>query len=241
MIGDVAVAVETVCVQALIFRGLVTSALFISSGLFIKRPDGSYLFTGSRPGTGHWHGHGYFARSIWVLRDGRPVRVKLRKHRWRRVGTTSTCHSRPPEEALSLAACSTIVLLLLWTWLDSPHGLDHKDRREVIDGVERCGSRRTIQRWLRRLLPHAMAIQQAFRRAVIERCEPRPVESLFKGGLSPPKALGRRRWKDPSVVECLWRALAILFIGALVLDVPVACLLAEARGRRDDRDTQCMF
>jgi hypothetical protein len=133
LIGDVRVAVETVCVQALIFRGLVTSALFISSGLFIKRPDGSYLFTGSRPGTGHWHGHGYCARSIWVLRDGRPVRVKLRKHR--------------------------------------------------------C------------LLPHAMEIQ----------------------------------------VEGLWRALAILFIGALVLDVPVACLLAEARGRWDDRDNQYMF
>ena len=83
IIGDVAVAVETICVQALIFRGLVTSALFISSGLFIKRPDGSYLFTGSRPGEGHWHGHGYCGRSIWVLRGTTPVSVRLRKHRWR--------------------------------------------------------------------------------------------------------------------------------------------------------------
>ena len=80
LIGDVAVAVETVCVQALIFRGLVTSALFISSGLFIKRPDGSYLFTGSRPGTGHWHGHGYCARSIWVLRGMIPVSVRRNSH-----------------------------------------------------------------------------------------------------------------------------------------------------------------
>jgi hypothetical protein len=233
--------VETVCIQALIFRDLVSSALFVSAGLFLKRPDGSLLFAGSRPDEGHWDGHGYFARSIWVLRGSTPVRVKLRKHRWRKVGTSTTCHSRPPEEALSLGACSTIVLLMIWAWLDSPLGLDHKDRREVIDGLERCGSRRTIQRRLHRLLPHALEIQQAIRRAVIERCEPRPVESLFKGGLSPPKALLRRRWKSPSPVERLWRALAILMLGALVLDVPIAHLLAEARGRWDDRDRQCMF
>lgn len=232
---------ETVCIQALIFRDLVSSALFVSAGLFLKRPDGSFLFAGSRPDDGHWHGHGYFARCIWVLRASTPVLVTLWKHRWREVGTSTTCHSRPPEEALSLSACSTIVLLLLWAWLDSPLGLDHKDRREVIVGLERCGSRRTIQRRLHRLLPHALEIQQAIRRAVIERCEPRPVESLFKGGLSPPKALVRRRWKSPSLVERLWRALAILMLGALVLDVPIAHLLAEARGRWDDRDSQCMF
>jgi hypothetical protein len=233
--------VETLCVQELIFRDLVSSALFVSAGLFVKRPDGSFLFAGSRPDEGHWHGNGYFARFVWVLRGSTPVRVKLSKHRWRKVGTSSTCHSRPPEEALSLAACSTIVLLLIWAWLDSPLGLDHKDRHEVIAGLEQCGSRRTMQRRLHRLLPHALDIQQALRRAVLERCEPRPVEMIFEGGLSPPKVLMRRRWKDPSAVEVLWRALAILLRGALVLDVPIAHLLAEARGRWDDHDSQCPF
>jgi hypothetical protein len=28
---------------------------------------------------------------------------------------------------------------------------------------------------------------------------------IFEGGLSPPKVLMRRRWKDPSAVEVLWR------------------------------------
>ena len=100
---------------------------------------------------------------------------------------------------------------------------------------------KTSQRWLHKLLPYAMNTQQAIRRAVIGRCEPRPFETLFEGDLSPPKGLERRPWKDPASVSTLWRAFAILFRGALGLDVPVAHHLAEARGRWGDPEIQKLF
>ena len=131
---------------------------------------------------------------------------------------------------------------MVFAWLDSGRGLSHGDRREPIAGVqESCASRRTVQRWLHRLLGDSLKIQQAIRRAVIEKCEPRPVETLFEGGLPPPKGLLRRPWKDPPSVTALWRALAILFRGALVLDVPVSLLLTEARRRWSDPKTESCF
>jgi hypothetical protein len=141
-----------------------------------------------------------------------------------------------------VGACMLIVLLTLFGWLDSGRGLSHRDQREPINGLQHsCASRRTSQRWLHKLLPHAIKTQQAIRRAVIERCEPRPVETLFEGGLPPPQCLLRRPWKDPLSVTILWRALAILFRGAVGLDVPVALLLTEARGRWSDPKTQSVF
>lgn len=241
-IGHPLPVVPSLCTPALVFSQILSSTFFVSASIYRRRHDGSLLFAGTRPESGSWHGHGYFARFIWAIQGRSLVRVKLWKHRWLEVGASTTKHSRSDEETPSAAVCSTIFVLLLWTWLDSDEGLGHKDRREPIVGFGlECGSARTVQRALHRLLPQALKIQQALRRAVIERSEPRPVESLFRGGLSPPKALLRRRWKAPSAVEALWRALAILFSGALLLDVPVAHLLAEARGRWDDRDGQCPF
>ena len=210
--------------------------------VYLPRPDGSFVFGGERPGDGHWHGHGYFSRALWVLRDGAIVRIRLWKHRWRLVGTTTTCHSRSPEELPSFEASVLVVVLVLFAWLDSGQGASSRERSEPIAGMqESCASRRTMQRWLHKLAPDATKIQQANRRAVIERSEPRPVEILFRGGLPPPKDLLRRRWKDLPSVTALWRAFAILFRGALGLDVPVALLLAEARGRWSDPKTETDF
>ena len=227
---------------ALIFRQLVATSLLTAAQVYLPRPDGSFVFYGERPSDGHWHGHGYFARGLWVLRDGALVRITLWKHRWLLVGTTTTCHSRSPEELPSFGASVLVVFLVLFGWLDSGKGVSSRERREPVAGMEEnCASRRTMQRWLHKLSPNALKIQQANRRAVIERSEPRPVEILFRGGLPPPKALVQQRWKDPSAVTTLWRAIAILFCGALGLDVPVALLLTEARGRWSDPKTESSF
>jgi hypothetical protein len=232
----------TLCIPVIIFRDLVQTSLAAGAGEYITRADGDLLFPGHRPLQGRWHGHGYFPKTSWVLRARELVQITIWKHRWRMVGTSTTCHSRPDEEAPSAGACLLVIVLMVFSWLDSGRGLSHKDRREPIAGArEACASRRTVQRWLHKLLPYAMNTQQAIRRAVIERCEPRPVETLFEGDLSPPEGLERRPWKDPSSVCWLWRAFAILFRGALGLDVPVAILLAEARGRWGDPKIQKLF
>lgn len=200
------------------------------------------MYVGKRPEDGHWHGHGYFERKLWVLRETGLEQIRLWKHRWRLVGTNTTRHSRPIEELPSFGADLVIVLLVVFAWLDSGKGLSHRDRRSVLSDVEeRCASRRTTQRWLHKLLGDSLKIQQAIRRAVIERCEPRPVETLFEGGLPPPDGLVRRPWKDSPSVATLWRALAIVFRGALVLDVPASTLLIEARGRWSDPKTESSF
>ena len=213
---------------------LIASSAVPASGGDRERDDGALVVVGQRPGA-DWHGHGYFTRRLWVLRDGELRRVSLAKHRWRHKVTGKTCHSRSMEEQGSVGSAVLIVVLMLWSWLDGAQGLHHRDRREVIESLEGSASSRTLQRWLSRWLCQAMEIQQAIRRAVIERCEPRPVETLFEGGLPPPQGLVRRRWKNPPLVQRLWRALAILFGGAVALDVPITLLLAEARGRWSDQ------
>ena len=102
---------------------------------------------------------------------------------------------------------------------------------EVSHALDDYPSSRTVQRWLRRASHKALEIQQTIRNALIERCEPRPVEHIFPRGLSPPESLTRRRWRDPEPVATLHRALTILFAGAIKLELPTAVLLAEARGR----------
>lgn len=159
-------------------------------------------------------------------------RVWLRKQRWLDPATGRTCHSRPPDDVPWLHFCTLVIALKLWSWLDGGRGVASAPAG-VLDLQDRP-SARTAQRWQARALPYAMEFQQAIRLAIIERCEPRPVETLFPGGLSPPDLLMRRSWRDPPALDKLWRALALLLGGAIRLSVPAAVLLAEARGRWDE-------
>lgn len=182
------------------------------------------------------HAHGSFPRRMWVLDRGHLRRVRLHKARWLDPVTGRTCHSRPPDDLPRLHTCLLVVALKLWSWLDGGRGVQHP--REVIGALEDRPVPRTVQRWLARAQPYAMEIQQAVRLAIIERSEPRPVETLFPGGLSPPGHVVRRPWRDPPALDKLWRALAMLLGGALGLCIPAAVLLAEARGRWDETTGQ---
>lgn len=209
--------------------------LSVASGQYQFRPGGVLQYDGARP-PGEWHAHGYFAVDLGTVETFVFKWLRLRKRRWRCVETGATCHSRPPDALVSCRFSATVVVLVLWAWLDGPHGLQRC--REPVAELDRVVSPRTVQRWLRRALPHALDVQQAARAAVIERSEPRPVEHWFPGGLSPPAELVRRDWTDPQGVAELWRGLAFLIRGAFLLEVPVTRLLAEARGRchpRTDR------
>ena len=219
-------------------REATRGSLFAVSGLYRVRSDGDLQYGGVRP-DGGWDAHGYFPRWLWMLLDGRPVRRRLWKRRWLLPEEGRTCHSRPPDDAPLLRSCTLIVVLKLWALLDGTSGLHTSP--EVLPELEGHVSPRTASRWLRRVLPRALELQQAVRRAVIERCEPRPIERLFPAGLSPPRGLVCRRWRDPSAVSTLWRALAVLFVGAIELSVPTALLLAEARGRCGTPGSSSLF
>jgi hypothetical protein len=207
----------------------VGDSLFALGGIYTPLGNGDYAYYGERPGPG-WHGHGYCEKTLTMLVGGTPVAVCLRKHRWRLVGTNETVHSRPPDDPVLLRFCTLIVFLRVWAWVGSEMGF--YNRREVHEGLESgCGKDRTVQRWASRAIKDALSIQQAIRLSIIEEIEPRPVESLFEGGLSPPDAVMKRRWRSPADVETLWRAYAMLLVAARKLARHASYLLAEARRR----------
>jgi len=204
-----------------------TSLCFLGGGYEIIG-EGQIRWPGERPGPG-WHGHGWLRVRRSVLLGGRLCRVELSKHRWMEVDTGRTCHSRPPDEVPMSRYCALVMVLELLCWLTSPHGVERY--KAPFPGLESLIDRRSVQRWLARALKRSMESQQAARRALIEKNEPRPFEKLFPGGLSPPDTLLRRPWRAPNAVVELWRGLTILVIGAARAGFRTSILLAEARGR----------
>ena len=208
-------------------RRVLEAGLSSAASVYEREADGRLVYRGVRPGD-EWEGHGTFARMLFTLRSGALTRITVHKQRWRRRGTTETCHSRPPDDIASVWFCSLIVISTLWDWLSADEGLYRHE--PMIEPLAERPSARTKQRWLERALPHADETAAALRRAVIERSEPRPMESHVGGGLSPPE--DRRRWADPRAVSTLRSGLSLLLEGAVALDVHVSLLLAEARGRQ---------
>jgi hypothetical protein len=156
------------------------------------------------------------------------------RRRWRLYRTTKTRQDHAPDEIDGLRAVAFVILLRLWSRLSSIRSLHHHD--EVVPALERTHSRRTVERWLHRLLPAGLRLQQALRTTLIERHEPRAIEKLFPGGLSPPGRLRSGWWKDPPATYSLATALAFLFGGAVALDhdtISATVLLLEARRRLD--------
>jgi hypothetical protein len=53
-----------------------------------------------------------------------------------------------------------VVLVTLWSWLSSGKGVQVYD--DLLPALADAPSRRTVQRWLHRLHPNGVALQQAF-------------------------------------------------------------------------------
>lgn len=215
---------DVLTVTAAVVRNLASHSLIaVPAAGYVETAAGVFEWAGERPAT-DWHVHGWTVAHPWRVVGGRRCRVTLRKRRWRRADRMETCHSRPPDD-LGVRSDALLVVLELWCWLDAAVGLER-----YLGPFPSGPARRTVQRWLARALPLALQTQHAFRHAIIERSEPRPLETLFPRGLSPPEAL-RSRWRDRAEVSALWRGLAFLLVGASKLGCPLAPLLAEARRR----------
>jgi len=205
-------------------RRLAWNSLCAIGAGYVRDDDGTYLWHGDRPDKA-WHVHGWTDAHPRVRIGGQLAQITVRKRRWLDPARGATCHSRPPDD-LGMRFDAMLIALELWCWIDGALGL-HRYMTPFDDGP----SSRTVQRWMRRALPDALHTQQANRRALVERCEPQPMEDWFPRGLSPPGSLTCRRWRDHASVWTLWRGLAFLFFGASAFDIPAARLLAEARGR----------
>lgn len=195
-------------------------------GTYHRASDGSLSFEGKRPGLG-WHRHDWKPLTLHFAHDGGFRDVVIHRRRWRLHGTNQTHLDRSPDEVCGLRFAVLFIVLKLSSWLLSGKGLHTYDER--FPCLEGAGALRTVQRWLHRLLPAAARLAGALRTAVIERSEPQPIERLFPGGLSPPEAIRRRRWKDSDATYRLATGLAFLVEGAVALSISATALLAEAQ------------
>ncbi len=194
---------------------------------YTHRPDGDLAFEGTRPGPG-WHRHDWRPRTLTVIDDHGTHTVVVHRRRWLLNSTTTTRLDRCPDEMGGVGAVLLVVMLKLASWLLSGVGLNNLAREEPT-ALARAVSPRTAQRWLHRLLPDAAVVQGGLRIAVVERSEPQPIERLFPGGVSPPEAIRRRRWKAPEAVYRLATGLVFLVCGAEALNTSATTLLAEAQ------------
>ncbi|MBC8425335.1 hypothetical protein H8E07_14540 [bacterium] len=195
---------------------------------------GCFVFAGARPvgdESGRWHGHGYTLCRPWMLRGGRLVRVTVAKHRWRHVARGDTVTSQPPDLLPRRRVDLLVVATALLRALTAPVGLHSR-------GPDAPGARslRQLQRDLAAACELAEPTQRAVRLALMHRCVPRPVESLWEAGLDPPPELARRC--RHSSAPLIWRALEMLRTGAEQLGTPTISLLAEARGRWTGPDSR---
>ena len=203
----------------------VSDSLFVASGVYRRCADGSFYYRGKRPAPA-WHAHGTTPRQLAALRGGEAGRIRIHKQRWLHRDTGETCHSRPPDDVFAVRACTLVVVLKLWAWLSSGDGVLRCE--PVLPDLDLVGSPRTVQRWLARALSLAADTEHALLHTLIDKSEPRPVESLMPGGRSPPRL---SRWRAPAAVRLLSGSLATLLLGASRLQTPTARLLAGARRR----------
>ena len=207
----------------------ICDSLFALGGVYQTDDDGKVFYYGQRPGA-EWQGHGYFPKTVVMLVGAAPVAVVVWKHRWKNVETGRTVHSRPADDPVMLRYCTLILFLRVWAVVSSKQGFHN--RAEVFEDLDdRCGSDRTVQRWTAKAMDECLEIQQAIRLAIIEKSEPRPIEQLFEGGLSPPGCVVSKRWQSPRNHFVLWLGYAQLLVGANKLGICTSRLLAEARRR----------
>ncbi|MEO0601343.1 MAG: hypothetical protein AAF211_07895 [Myxococcota bacterium] len=209
------------------------NSLIRISSAYEEVQDRVFVYRGVRP-DGRWHGHGFLEVHPRSLFECLLTPITVRKQRWARPDRSATCHSRPPDD-LGLHFDGLVVALTLAAVLDAAVGLHHVALPYRTRRPEDAPSVRTIQRWLATAQRHATSLHQALRAAALERLEPRP-ETLFPRGLSPPRSARQRRWRSPSYVCQLREGFAMVLRAALVLDVPIATLLAEAGARWTPND-----
>ncbi|MCB9681844.1 MAG: hypothetical protein H6733_10255 [Alphaproteobacteria bacterium] len=184
------------------------------------------VWPGRRPGLG-WHAHGTTVKHLWVLHGEHLARVQLRKPRWRHVETGVTRHDRPIWDVPGSPYGLDVVFTVVFVWLSSAVGLLRTDWPWDDD----LPSRRSVQRWTRRLTPEADAWLRAIRLAAIELAAPRPLEEYLPTGGIPPPAGRSRRNPDTATAWPLHSSAWILKEAARALCKPIRTLLVEARRR----------
>jgi ribosomal protein S27AE len=197
---------------------------------------GGWSFAGERPGQcdrcgpSRFHAHGTFDRMLTTLRNGRPHEVVVWKPRWICTRCGCTLSSAAPDVAPRRSFCDLLIAALLRAYFSSEKGIHDCLPEHLEDAI----SDRHLARIIAAALERALETQQVIRDVVLEKTEPRPMESFFPDGLDPPENLVRRS-RHSQGFRHLWQAMALVLAASRHLSVPVARLLAWARRRAQER------
>lgn len=186
---------------------------------------------GERPGPG-CHRHGFTTKRLLLLHGTGLREVEVHKQRWL-WPDGSTSHDRPAQDLCWARFSLVVVFSAVWTWLQSPHGLQ---RTPWPWAASERPSRRTVQRWLARLLEEALDWQVAIRSAVVDQLAPRLIdEQNPAGGIPPPGGISR--WKAEVVPRVRQLTTGITLLRSRNMPHPSIQLsvLAEARRRFEQR------
>jgi hypothetical protein len=120
--------------------------------------------------------------------------------------------------------CTLMIAALLWAYFQNEVGY-----YKHCDGhLDQAAAPRTLARYIKRAKAVCRTTQQVIRQVLIERSEPRPWDQGFAHGLSPPDWLIKRH-RNSDATGILWRALAMLDIGAKKLLIAPCVLMARAK------------
>ncbi len=211
-----------------------------SSGEFYKH-HGAYTSAQERPlvcdkcwsTSGGFHAHGRFKRGLVTLRNLTTTKIKIWKHRWLCLCCDRTMSIGPPDVLPHIPHCTLIIIALLWAYLEGNNGIHNSIPPQLDDAP----SPRTLARYLKRAKAVCKETMQVIKEVLIEIKGPRPWDSAFSQGLSPPERISE--WhREPEKAEILWRALAMLINSDALLDTP--CLFM-ARAKTKTRNKRSGF
>ena len=180
----------------------------------------------------HFHRHGYYLRHLKTLRDSILVTILLYNLRWLCVHCRHTMSVLPDDIFPYKRCCALYLLFTIWLYLHCMTGYYDKNTHthSAPDG-------RTIHRYIQAAKKVAVYTHQFIREVLIDIGEPRPLELVFKSGLSPPENL-MKRYQDlrrGKSVKILWQTTAMLLTTCKKHNITPSKLLAQAHKNAKER------
>ena len=184
-----------------------------------------FLHEPQRPGP-DWHAHGVTHKTLWVLHFDRLCRITLAKQRWRHRLTGETRHDRPIWDIPGSPYGLDVVFFLLAHWLLGVVGL----HRLSWPWTDPRPSRRTVQRWRRRLTPQATDWLFALQSTLVDAVAPKSIDEILPTeGIPPPR--GRVQRDGAAQERELQSSTWLITKGAHALSISIRVILARAASR----------
>ena len=213
-----------------------SDAVFKNQGAYTSLPQRPQFCDKCASTSGSFHAHGRFKRSLTTIHQKTLSQIKVWRHRWMCLCCGRTMSNGTADVITYVPNCTLVIAALLWAYFQNQAGY-YKNWDPRFD---QAAAPRTLARYLKRAKAVCRTTQQAIRQVLIEQSEPRPWDQGFAHGLSPPDWLIKRH-HDPHATGIVWRALAMLDIGAKKLLIAPCLLMARAKTKSETQNIRFLL